>query len=234
MAHLQNISDTCGYTTYLDDFVTYPPKGLLPLPVGVPNGTFEPSRSCRIFDPIINEITILNPAFNIYRVTEQWPIPWSVLGFPRATQEFIYFNRTDVQDAIHAPHIEWNDCSNVNVYTGNGDTSIPSTLSVLPNVIEKSNRTIIVHGLADMVLISEGTRIAIQNMTWGGSQGFQTPIENETFTVKDMGVYGNTHEERGLTYVEFYFSGHMTPQFVPWAAFQTAQFLLGQEPSVSQ
>jgi hypothetical protein len=57
-AHLQNISDTCGYTSYLDDFVTYPPKGQLPLPVGVPEGTFQVSRSCRIFDPIINEISM--------------------------------------------------------------------------------------------------------------------------------------------------------------------------------
>ena len=58
-----------------------------------------------------------------------------------------------VQDAIHAPHIEWETCSDGSVYVnaqgGPGrDTSIPSTLSVLPNVIEKSNRTLIVHGLA--------------------------------------------------------------------------------------
>lgn len=50
-----------------------------------------------------------------------------------------------------------------------------------------------------MVLMSEGTRIAIQNMTWGGNQGFQTPIQDETFHVKDFGVYGNTHSERKLT-----------------------------------
>jgi carboxypeptidase D len=42
------------------------------------------------------------------------------------------------------------------------DQSIPSTLSVLPNVIEKSQRTVIAHGLADYILIAEGTRIAIQ------------------------------------------------------------------------
>jgi len=239
MAQLQNISDTCGYTNYLDS-VTYPPTGQLPFPVGVPNGTFSVSPSCRIFNPVQRFIGQLNPAFNIYRVSDTWPIEWSVLGFPRSTQEFIYFNRTDVQDAIHAPHIEWDICTNTDVYinatTGAGgrDQSIPSTLSVLPNVIENSVRTVIVHGLADMILISEGTRIAIQNMTWNGMQGFQTPIEEETFSVKNMGTYGNTHTERGLTYVEFYFSGHMTPQFVPWAAFQTIQFLLGQEPSVSQ
>lgn len=70
-------------------------------------------------------------------------------------------------------------------------------------------------------------------MTWNGAQGFQTPIEPETFSVNNFGVFGNTHSERGLTCeffcarldamaalmpfatrsdVEFYFSGHMTPR----------------------
>ncbi|KAI0031701.1 alpha/beta-hydrolase [Vararia minispora EC-137] len=236
MANLQNISDVCGFTDYLDR-VTYPPTGQLPFPVGVNHTTGRTNSNCRIWNMIINQVSLLNPAFDVYRVTEQWPVPWSVLGFPRSTQEFIYFNRTDVQDAIHAPHITWSDCSEHNVYVG-GDHSIPSTLSVLPNVIEKSERTVIVHGLADFILLAEGTRIAIQNMTWGGAQGFQTPIKDETFIVDDpiqgvQGVYGNMHQERNLTYVEFYFSGHMTPQFVPWAAFQTISYLLGKTPSPS-
>ncbi|KAI0030014.1 alpha/beta-hydrolase [Vararia minispora EC-137] len=224
---LQNTSDACGFTTYLDN-VTYPPTGLLPFPIGIDSASGITKDNCQVWAMIFNAISVLNPAFDVYRVTEQWPVPWSVLGFPRSTQEFIYFNRTDVQDAIHAPHITWEDCSNNNVYAGDGsDTSIPSTLSVLPNVIEKSERTVIVHGLADYILLAEGSRIAIQNMTWGGAQGFETPIEDETFFVNDsvlgvQGVYGNLHQERKLTYAEFYFSGHMTPQFVPWAAFQVS------------
>ena len=43
------------------------------------------------------------------------------------------------------------------------DPSVPSALSVLPNVIEKSERVVIVHGLADFILLAEGTRIAIQS-----------------------------------------------------------------------
>ena len=114
----------------------------------------------------------LNPVFDVYRVSDTFPnlcalishiltlpsitliYPGSVLGFPRSTQEFIYFNRTDVQDAIHAPHINWMSCTNTDVYinatTGRGgnDQSIPSMLSVMPNVIDKSVRTVVVHGLA--------------------------------------------------------------------------------------
>jgi carboxypeptidase D len=190
-----------------------------------------------------------------------------VLGFPQLEQDFIYFNRTDVsatrchhrylltptqvQKAIHAPDVNWDICSEGNVYAGTGrDQSIPSTLSVLPNVIEKSERVLIVHGLLvcpslialplhdlymvqDFILLAEGTRIAIQNMTWAGAQGFQSPIEPESFVVPGFGVYGNAHTERNLTYVEFYYSGHMTPQFVPWASYQTIEYLLGRRPSVS-
>ncbi len=52
-------------------------------------------------------------------------------------------------------------------------------------------------------------------MTWAGLQGFQTPIENDSFIVDGVGALGNTHSERGLTYVEVALSGHMVPQFSP-------------------
>ncbi|KAK7691659.1 hypothetical protein QCA50_005058 [Cerrena zonata] len=70
-------------------------------------------------------------------------------------------------------------------------------------------------------------------MTWNGLQGFQTPIEPDSFIVDNMGSFGSFHQERDLTYVEFSFSGHMTPQFVPWAAFQSIAYLLGKRPSPS-
>ncbi|KAK0486281.1 alpha/beta-hydrolase [Armillaria novae-zelandiae] len=218
---LQNISDTCGYTDYLDKFVTYPPAGQLPFPAGVIEGTLGTVQaSCRIHSPIQRAVGVLNPVFDVYRVSDTFPNLWSVLGFPRSTQQFIYFNRLN---AIHAPHITWNSCANNNVYAGNGrDNSVASTLSVLPNVIEKSVRTVIVHGLADFILVAEGTRIAIQNMTWGGAQGFQTAIEPESFRVENFGVFG-------IPIRNFFYSGHMTPQFVPWAAFSTISFLLGRQ-----
>lgn len=52
-------------------------------------------------------------------------------------------------------------------------------------------------------------------MTWGGKQGFQTPIANDSFLVDGVGSLGNAHIERGLAYVEVALSGHMVPQFSP-------------------
>ena len=106
--------------------------------------------------------------------------------FQRALRHILTITQRQVQDAIHAPHIVWEDCSSGSVYinatTGGpgSDTSVASTLSVLPNVIEKSERVAIMHGLAvsstsswisqsvadvtvqDFILVAEGTRIAIQ------------------------------------------------------------------------
>lgn len=76
-------------------------------------------------------------------------------SFPQE-QSPLYFNRREVKEAIHAPlDTNWTECSNVNVFP-NGDQSLPPAFTVLPNVIEKNVRTVIVHGLADFILIAEG------------------------------------------------------------------------------
>ena len=76
----------------------------------------------------------------------------------------LYFDREDVKKAIHAPvDVDWTLCSDTitNVFP-NGDASLPPAFTVLPNVIEKSKRSVIVHGLADFILIAEGARIVLQ------------------------------------------------------------------------
>ncbi|KAG6876647.1 hypothetical protein C0993_001545 [Termitomyces sp. T159_Od127] len=65
-ADLQTISDECGYTDYLDKFVTYPPNGQLPLPVAT-NGTFTVTPACRIHNLIQRAVGLLNPVFDVYR-----------------------------------------------------------------------------------------------------------------------------------------------------------------------
>jgi len=78
MAELDKISAQCNYTGYMDKFVTYPPKGPLPLP----NGSTRTPRGCDVWDTIFNAALIVNPAFNIYRIFDTFPILWDVLGFP--------------------------------------------------------------------------------------------------------------------------------------------------------
>jgi carboxypeptidase D len=40
-------------------------------------------------------------------------------------------------------------------------------------------------------------------------QGFQDPIDQDSFIVDGVGALGSTHSERGLTYIEVELSGHM-------------------------
>ncbi|KAG1785880.1 Alpha/Beta hydrolase protein [Suillus plorans] len=211
MDYLNEKAATCNYTGYMDKYVTYPPTGLLPLP----RDSVEFAEGCDVRDDIFNNALIINPAFNIFRIWDTYYINFFTLrgSFPQ-TQTPIYFNRTDVKEAIHAPvNTKWIECS-TNVFP-NEDSSLPPAFTVLPNVIKKSQRTATVHGLADFALIADGTRIAIQNMTWNGLQGFQTPIANDSFIVDGVGAYGTMHSERGLTYYEVALSGHMIPQFAP-------------------
>jgi len=53
-------------------------------------------------------------------------------------------------------------------------------------------------------------------MTWGGAQGFQTPIAPDSFLIDGFGASGVSHQERGLAYYEVVLSGHMVPEYAPW------------------
>ena len=86
-------------------------------------------------------------------------------------------------------------------------------------------------------------RLMIQNMTFNGAQGFSRPPLDEFFvpyhtrtsnsTLAGAGVYGVTHTERNLTWVEVSLAGHMVPQFAPTAAYRMLEYLLGRVDSLT-
>lgn len=139
---------------------------------------------------------------------------------------------------------EWNECSSIDVFVNGTDLSPPSGLSVLPSVIERTDRTILAHGLLDFILQYNGTLLAIQNMTWNGQQGFQegpdsfadfyVPYheESQLGTLAGAGVMGKYHTERGLTLATIDMSGHMVPQYAPSAAYRHVEYLLGRIPDL--
>ncbi|KAG6890070.1 hypothetical protein C0992_003168 [Termitomyces sp. T32_za158] len=162
LAQLDALNEKCNYADYTEKYLKYPPQGKLPLPG---NSTWA-DNGCDVWSIIFEEAYRLNPAFNVYRIFDTYPILWDVLGFPYASLQLgsfaqvqvapLYFDRQDVKQAIHAPlNVTWTECSNIDVFP-NGDASLPSALSVLPKVIENNNRTVIIHGLADFILIAEG------------------------------------------------------------------------------
>jgi carboxypeptidase D len=64
MATLAATAQKCGYEGYLSEYVTYPPRGLLPLP----GNSTRASRGCNIWNMIFDAALDINPAFNEYRI----------------------------------------------------------------------------------------------------------------------------------------------------------------------
>ncbi|OTA98004.1 hypothetical protein M426DRAFT_70582 [Hypoxylon sp. CI-4A] len=255
-AYIHGLHDTCGFADYNAEYLTYPPPG--PQPQGY---TASVSDECyNLWNVVLNEALSVNPCFDVYQVATTCPLLYDVLGFPGSINYLpdggsVYFDREDVKRAINADvDTKWSECSEGAVFVG-GDSSDPSTWVVLPHVIDATKNVIIGHGSLDMILLPNGTLLSIQNTTWGGELGFQSPpvepffvpfhrlstadeIESETDqtalgSIAAAGVLGTAHTERGLTYVGVDLSGHMIPQYAPSAAFRQLEFLLGRVDSLS-
>jgi carboxypeptidase D len=165
----------------------------------------------------------------------------------------VYFDRDDVKLAMHAPmDVEWAECAGP-VFVGEGgpegegDLSLDPIQHVLPQVIEATNRVLVANADLDMVIITAGTLLSIQNMTWGGVLGFEKePTKDVVITLPDLqygmvfvengypagienpqGTMGVQHFERGLMWAETFLSGHMQPQFQPRSSYRHLQWLLG-------
>jgi carboxypeptidase D len=257
LANLTARADACGFTEFFNKYTTsFPPPGPIP---AAPSSR---RHGCDLYTDVYNAAYYVNPCFNIYHLTDFCPYLWDEMGFPSlAGGPSDYFNRSDVQAVIHAPPTNYYVCAGGPNLFPKGDRSVPSGLGPLPSVIGRTNNTIIGHGLLDFLLFANGTLITIQNMTWNGAQGFQTPLSKEqNFYVPyhkslgeilslannaipnsppqvdtaGAGFQGITHTERGLTYVTVNLAGHEIPQYVPGASYRHLEFLLGRISNLEQ
>ncbi|KAF2426533.1 alpha/beta-hydrolase [Tothia fuscella] len=245
MSSLRTQHTECGYADFLSKHFVYPPRSRGPMPS--PPKTRN-AKCGTIWSDIQQAVTRVNPCFNIYDIATTCPVLWDVLGFPGSFEYLpkgasIYFDRADVQKAINAPNVKWAECNDIALQK---DTSLYSGLDggPLTRVIDQSQRTIIAHGNFDFILLANGTLMSIQNMTWGGSRGFQQKPKNDFFvpyhnerekgSLAASGVMGVTHTERKLTWVEVFLSGHMVPQYQPSAAYRQMEFLLGRIASLEE
>lgn len=162
-----------------------------------------------------------------------------------------YFNRTDVQKALHTRPTNYMVCGEYEFLRPDG--SVPSGLGPLPRVIEATNNVILAHGNLDFLLFTEGSLVTIQNMTWNGKQGFQKAPTDDFYVpyhpqLRELlfgttdkpftqnagaGYLGKTHTERGLTFVTVDLAGHEIPQYTPGAAYRQLEFLLGRIKSLT-
>ncbi|KAL9101253.1 MAG: hypothetical protein Q9163_003467 [Psora crenata] len=253
---LHQRADQCGYTDYLSRYFTFPPPQET-FPV-LPDPFATNDTTCDIFDDVFNAAILANPCFNIYHITETCPHPWSVLGIINPGDysppgEIVYFNRSDVQAAINAPvGTNWMQCTSTNVFgesTNNQsafDQSLgPAQDGVLTHVIESINNTFIGVGDLDFILPTNGTLLALQNMTWGGKQGFRKYPAYKDFYVpyhpeynggalSAAGNVGNWGYERGLTFYNVHLAGHELPGYAPGAGYRIVEAMLGRIRSLDQ
>lgn len=228
-AAIHKRADDCGYTSYLEKYLTFPPPaGKFPL---LPDPFATDSYTCDVFDDVYFAELEINPCFNIYHITDTCPHLSTVLGIVNtgdylAPGEVTYFNRSDVQKAINAPvGTDWKQCTDINVFGGASDnknlsdTSLgPAQDGVLQHVIESINNTIIGVGNLDFLLPTNGTLLALQNVTWNGVQGFQSFPGTEFYTpyhpeynggaLAGAGKVGLWGSERGLTFYQVQLAGH--------------------------
>ncbi|KAF3931058.1 hypothetical protein ABW20_dc0105137 [Dactylellina cionopaga] len=234
VASLKAKADSCGYSDIYKAGMTFPPTG--------PLNTTLKSDSCNsLWNEIFSAALKINPCFNIYHIMTTCPNLWDVLGFPGSFSYLpegakIYFTRPEVQKAINAPIMPtWEECSSREVFPQGDASPYPAPSGVLARVIEKSERTVIAHGLLDFILMADGTLLSLNNMKWGGKRGFsQKPSKKFVVPYEKQGELGVWHEERKLTYIEVKLAGHMVPQYQPGAGYRHLEYLLGRVKDLSK
>jgi carboxypeptidase D len=260
LAQLEEAHEFCGYANFTNYFLQFPPPG----PQPVKYDAYEKiggnnSINCDVWNSVYTEAFRTNPCFNVYQIASTCPVLSDPLAYPSDLQYQypgmggIYFDRKEVKEAMHAPlNVSWGECSGP-VFVGEGgqygvgDLSEDPIQKVLPEVIEATQRVLIANGDYDLEIITGGTLLGIQNMTWGGLLGFQeeptTPIDIKLpdlqyqavfedsglggFDGPGQGIMGIQHYERGLLWAETFASGHMQPQFQPRSAYRHLQWVLG-------
>lgn len=182
LSDLGALDESCGYAAFREQYMSFPPNGTQP-PL-YENCTAD--APCCTWNSVYNAAYGPNPCFNVYEIGLQCPLLGDVLGYPTDLQysypsQPVYFNRTDVKIAMHAPlDISWTECAPHPVFVGEGgpedegDISADPIQKVLPRVIEATNRVLVANGDLDLEILTNATLLAIQNMTWNGMMGFQT------------------------------------------------------------
>ncbi|KAJ6555139.1 alpha/beta-hydrolase [Mycena vulgaris] len=204
---------------------------------GRPNGTLDPYYGCFLFDEMWDY------AFN-------FSFPWTQGGIdvynipdglnPEVPSDpAVFLNSNAARAALHAPTskdwaMEFDYPFRALEADGNAfsDPS-PEPMTFLSELAVNASAhgvgIIFYSGNDDSLVGHRGTEVVIQNMTFGGVQGF-TRRPSTPFT-DDQGKFaGIIHQERGLTYALFQNAGHLVPQSVPGAAFSFVRdFVIGSK-----
>lgn len=202
---IKNASDTCHLTDYYIKNVRFPQTThMLP---------FGKDDKCEVWDIYTSAAQAVNPEFNIYDIRwqdhEHGFADNTYFGDPNQAGDGNPLNRTDVRDYIHAPVDKpFYPCSPDYVYPA-GNSNLNPANSILPYVVEKLERTIVATAQYDSIIISNGTFLVLQNMTWAGQLGFHDDGHDRPFLNAEGKKAGSYTERDNLAFVRVTESGHM-------------------------
>ncbi len=99
-------AEDCGILGFYNDHINaYPPSGPFPPAPDV--------SQCDVLDDFWNALIYINPCTNPYHITDVCPFLPSVMRIRhlRVHARDLFFNRSDVQAALHVPPTSFSECS---------------------------------------------------------------------------------------------------------------------------
>ncbi|KAJ7686175.1 alpha/beta-hydrolase [Mycena rosella] len=204
---------------------------------GRANGTIDPFYGCFLLDELVDYAVNFtfpwtNGEFDVYDIPDATnPEP-----FKNAST---FFNDNRTRAALHSPtskdwirnfNYPFGSVHNRSVGNQYGDPSVEpiAFLSDLATNATANNVSIVFYsGNDDSLVQHRGTEVIIQNMTFGGTQGFTRKPSTPWFD-DDGNFAGIVHQERGVTYLLFDGAGHLVPMWKPAQALVfLREFVLG-------
>ncbi|KAJ3394010.1 Cell death protease [Entophlyctis sp. JEL0112] len=139
----------------------------------------------------------------------------------------------EVRTALHVdpllvetlPNAIWQECTTISV-SAQADMMYPSSVTLLPQLIDAGIRILMYSGDLDLVMDYFGIELVLSNLTWAGSTGFQ---QNPTNWIIDGDVAGLYWCERGLKYIRAHNAGHMVPADQPSSGIEILNEILTYE-----
>ncbi|KAF8520874.1 alpha/beta-hydrolase [Hysterangium stoloniferum] len=206
---------------------------------GRPNGSIDPFYGCDTFDEMADYAVNFSVPWvgNDFNGFDYIPDALEPEAAPNVNSVGVWLNDPGVISAVHAPTSkQW-----VSTFTasngypfGSGANfgELPTTFlsELAANSSAHGITWTFMSGNADSLLPHFGTEVVIQNMTFGGIQGF-TQRPSTPWYDSQGNLAGKVHQERGITFVLFRRAGHLIPQTDPVASLTfLKEFLLKDNP----
>ncbi|THU97262.1 alpha/beta-hydrolase [Dendrothele bispora CBS 962.96] len=199
-----------------------------------PNGTLDPFYGCFLFEEMVDYAINFTFPWSGFTGFDVYDIP-DALNPEVPADPTVFLNDNTTRQSLHAPDKIWEEIFEFpygNSTEGNpfGDPSVAPMAfmsELAANASKKGVGIVIYEGNNDALVAHRQAEVVIQNMTFGGTQGFTrkpaTPMHDD-----NGNFVGIIHQERNLTYAFFPNAGHFVPRSQPEAALVfVREFILG-------